>query len=928
MTNRRVPPVPVSGKSSTTAPRRSTQGGASSSAGDRPPPPEPRTQPATRSGTAAARPSAWTRPTRTPSATRRTPRGDNAEKPAASADTPTVDETPNVEEVDAEITVEEPIDEPGEVPAAASTHAQAGDARAAAPAGQTSVPTTVNMPINLPQAPSTSSGTIVVGECTAPSRGSSRLSLPSTPGERAQRPARADHSTPDARAAARRAARAAATAETEGPVETRPAAMDEDEIRPARGAVVSRSGRGRLASEVDGEADRTTTRPRTNPERRQDVVIGRPDSRREGLPPSFRGWGAHRRVEIRWPEAATLAEFVGAVRRVALATREAPQSPTSEAIQNEFLAQNEGGFQIPQHILGDRLTVPDADEAQYVRSMNRWLRIDRPHEHPPIVDPSTWFVRDLASLRSTSGTQEHSDFRRLRLEYTLTRVAGRYIPYEDYVNLREERSRDPGFLEHLHAAANVDALLRVDLSEFCLLPERIRAVLPAPGLAVPRLRALYYFGDVLRSPSAYNLHDDVRRRFVLNLGYAASFEWAHCLAVALESDFRATGRVIQQPSSVPAFIHRFLLGLQVPAIRMGTEDEAQPPIDVRALVDRLERAAALSEDFLYFRVDRPTGIQVRWAYEVDGQFVEAGLRHGRYGGECVQRSRWPSGDDHNPRPRPGEPGYRPLGDESLRLRVNGRELQEHMPQAYRHVSRVFRGSHLMPVRNVVEHMSSHLRWYEGQMQEWRRSYEEDQAEFHRLHASLDEARRGRESDNRWHQGEEARLRSERNSVRAEAAQLRDEVNRQATTIQSFANPGRVGFAGAPAMPAPGAYGGPVQYLPSHPNTPQYAPAPAPVVPTMPANFVPPTAAYGAPGPSTHPGYTAAPPASSGYGAAPSGYQHSPTATPYNASAPRATIAQQPPATQAPAQPPASQLPSTQPASASYHSGYSYRNPYP
>ena len=91
-----------------------------------------------------------------------------------------------------------------------------------------------------------------------------------------------------------------------------------------------------------------------------------------------------------------------------------------------------------------------------------------------------------------------------------------------------------GKLIHSRLAAHVE------------LPQAIRDAMPTIGLAVPRLRSLYYFADVMHAPEAYVLDAEGVEVFFANLEADAEFEWAHCLAVALETEFRVTGRVILQ----------------------------------------------------------------------------------------------------------------------------------------------------------------------------------------------------------------------------------------------------------------------------------------------------------------------------------------------------------------------------------------------
>ena len=670
---------------------------------------------------------------------------------------------------------------------------------------------------------------------------------------------------------------------------------------------------------MEGAADdRAGARPRAQEDVTADQhTVGRPDTRREGLGPTMMGWLRYRRVGLAWDAVGVLFPYVGAIRRVQLATRDAPSSSDSIAVRNDFLALNEGGFQIPSLIRTDRLTVQTSVEASYVRAMDRWFLSVRDHAHPPIIAPDTWFVRELHDLSPQAGTRESVGYRARRLELTLARVSGRYIPFDEYMLLRRDRSeRTPYRMENLRSSSDVNELLRVPITQFAVLPEAIRRVLPAPRLAIPRLRALYYFGDVLRSPESYDLEGDDLALYTSNLARAAEFEWAHCLAVALEADFRATGRVIIQPPTIAMFIRQHLIDRPIPGIQMGPIEEAQEPINVGALVDRLERVANLTDDYLYGRVDNATNVQVRWAYMIEGTFRQSGPRHGRFGGTCVLASRIPQDSHHTPRPMRGEPGYQPAGTETLRTRINGREVQEHLPHAYRYVGRVFRGNHLMPIQNVMETLVHQLRRNEDDL--GRLDWEVRQAVEAR-----DEEQRGRGTDRAWFEGENHRLRNERNAARAELGPLREEVNRQAALLQSLvASQGHGGAYPPSHAAAPGPlYGAPPPYpgaATTH-NSPALVPSAAGAVPAVPGGYmhapvgggaqVP----YGAAGPSN-----AVP-----YGGSPAGYHHSPVGAP----GARVTITQQPPATSR--GPPTSNA-APPPSGAPYpnSAGYSYRNPFP
>ena len=124
----------------------------------------------------------------------------------------------------------------------------------------------------------------------------------------------------------------------------------------------------------------------------------------------------------------------------------------------------------------------------------------------------------------------------------------------------------------------------------------------------------------MRDPAAYGLTEEDGVLYEENLRETAEFEWAHCLAIALEADFRTTGLVVIQQPSVAAFIRRHLIGRQVPVIMLGNLPGGGPPtaIDLPDLLARLEGAAELDQEYLYFRVDNAANSTMRWAYFLEG----------------------------------------------------------------------------------------------------------------------------------------------------------------------------------------------------------------------------------------------------------------------------------------------------------------------
>ena len=88
------------------------------------------------------------------------------------------------------------------------------------------------------------------------------------------------------------------------------------------------------------------------------------------------------------------------------------------------------------------------------------------------------------------GETKNDWYRARRLEYLLTRVAGRYISFDEFDIVRREREATRRYiLENLHGPNYVDALMHSDVRGFPSLPGVVKQNLIAAGIAVPRLRA-------------------------------------------------------------------------------------------------------------------------------------------------------------------------------------------------------------------------------------------------------------------------------------------------------------------------------------------------------------------------------------------------------------------------------------------------------
>ena len=455
--------------------------------------------------------------------------------------------------------------------------------------------------------------------------------------------------------------------------------FNSDEGRAARA-----TAQRRLASAMDADAPEPSGRPRrrlmpAGPE--PEFTVGTPLTDREPLPGTLVDWALHRRRAPVWRDSVErLFPYVGEVRRLYAALQaqgEAPIPPPGEErpVPREVALCRllEGGFQIPTTIRTDRVMVRSEEEADYVVAMDRWLTTRRDETVrmalPPVNQPDMWRYPDITDLTVEQGQTESPSYRSLRLEALLILTTGRFMSFDDFDLVRRDRRVAHRFrLENITSPEAVGRLLTMPLRNFAVLPESIQAAMPAAGMAVPRLRAMYFFGDVMRDPGAYGLTEEDAVLYEENLRDAAEFEWAHCLAIALEADYRATGRVVVQQPAVPAFIRRHLVDRQVPAIMLGNLPGGGPPsaIDVPALLARVEGAVGLAQEYLYFRVDNAANSTMRWSYFFEGRFAEAGSRTSRFGGRPVNPWQEPTrGSSATPRPRRGEPGYREVGTETV-----------------------------------------------------------------------------------------------------------------------------------------------------------------------------------------------------------------------------------------------------------------------
>ena len=285
------------------------------------------------------------------------------------------------------------------------------------------------------------------------------------------------------------------------------------------------------------------------------------------------------------------------------------------------------------------------------------------------------------------------------------------------------------------------------------------------------------------------------------------------MAVALESDFRATGRVVRQPASIPRFLRQQLLGRQVPRVNLGVvaatgnEQNTVIAIDVDALVRRLEHMLEIGDEYLYYRVDNASSSTMHWAYFLNGEWQRAGPRSRRFGGRPVNVNQEPTSRDSTPRVSQGEPGWRAVGAESLNQLVDSRAIEQHLPHVWANVRGAFRSRYTMPVRNALENLNAELRRTRADRSRLYDDYEHLRSQSYDVDNRHADEVRNLTSENQ-------RLRNERNAERQAAQVARAEVERQARTIEALL--GR--NAAVPmttTVPSPGAtpnpYGGGATY---------------------------------------------------------------------------------------------------------------------
>ena len=163
----------------------------------------------------------------------------------------------------------------------------------------------------------------------------------------------------------------------------------------------------------------------------------------------------------------------------------------------------------------------------------------------------------------------------------------------------------------------------------------------------------------------------------------------------------------ERPASIRDLLQRQLVDRQVPAINLDWLNGSVTPIDVLALIRRLESVERLGSEFLYYRLDMATNVDVRWAYLVNGSYEQAGRLTRRFGGRPVLRNLEPRQAD--PRLQPGEPGWVAVNTDTITLRIDSREVEQHLPHVWAFASRVFRNGGTQAVRNVLESLASQAR---------------------------------------------------------------------------------------------------------------------------------------------------------------------------------------------------------------------------
>ena len=167
----------------------------------------------------------------------------------------------------------------------------------------------------------------------------------------------------------------------------------------------------------------------------------------------------------------------------------------------------------------------------------------------PIADPDVWNVPDITPFVVRQGEAESPLYRLLQLEFLLLRTSEQFIPFGEVDILLRDQKSDRFVFNDMTNPSAVGVPLPEGQRIFAPIPSVIREAFQTFGLAFPCLRSLYYFGDIHHATESYGLTGEQAAVFVDNLMEATGFEWAQLLAVAFEAYFRATDRVILQPTS-------------------------------------------------------------------------------------------------------------------------------------------------------------------------------------------------------------------------------------------------------------------------------------------------------------------------------------------------------------------------------------------
>ena len=464
-------------------------------------------------------------------------------------------------------------------------------------------------------------------------------------------------------------------------------------------AVVARN-RQRLASEaLPDDSNQRQRRRNIAPE----LTVGTPATNRTELPSGFRLWARRRIGLVFWD--GDVDRLLSRRPEVALAARHMQQLGVDSARADEarvsFLLRLIGQFQTPAFIIGDRVTVNNANEALFVNDVGIWLMDPDPSASVDMAN-NAWAVPDIDDYSLPPGSDEPDAYRRLRFFLYFMRGLGRYVTLND-LEMYEDSSRSTLQLIATTDQAEVYRAVGLRASDYAEVPEAIALCYPAPGGALGVNRVLQHFGIVAMDPERWGVPASQCELFRSRFQRMAYLEHARLLAIAVFADHYHTGRVVCQSGA-------FIRSLEIYASRILpsiTVTSLDAEIDLQYFIELLKEVNQLADGYMYERRDTLSGEIVRWAYHIDGEWQEAGPRAGVYGG-------WPADPERNPEHPvryvavPGEPGHVALPPVTLRQTLHVQELLYHFPNLRGPLGRLIGMGRRVAVRNVLERLSAYL----------------------------------------------------------------------------------------------------------------------------------------------------------------------------------------------------------------------------